>query len=238
MNVAFPGSPSPSPPAPSAGHAVAPCSETLQHFGSGVGILSGLISSVVLVISPDFMGTAIFLEQPAILSVPIGFLGACLGTLLSKEPNPVKIRTVRPLQHRIGAGTAITLAATTQQWRAQSGAHSSIGWLPVQSAFRAVPAKLLKADRQMGHRRSPWIFRLAIQGNPAYESFQPVIRQVGSPPAFARRCDNSRPNLPPPSPSCTRNNPPPTVGRGLFQFLVSGVIKERTAGASRPLKAS
>src|SRR5690606_29810545 len=52
-------------------------------------ILSGLISSVVLLlISPNFMGEgAIFrLNNPAILSVPIGFLGACLGTLLGKEP--------------------------------------------------------------------------------------------------------------------------------------------------------
>ncbi|MFS8514527.1 MAG: cation acetate symporter, partial [Planifilum fulgidum] len=57
--------------------------------GAVWGILSGLISSVVLVlISPNFMGdSAIFpLNNPAILSVPIGFLGACLGTLLSKEP--------------------------------------------------------------------------------------------------------------------------------------------------------
>ncbi len=57
--------------------------------GAVWGILSGLISSVVLVlISPNFMGDgAIFpLNNPAILSVPIGFLGACLGTLLSKEP--------------------------------------------------------------------------------------------------------------------------------------------------------
>src|SRR5690606_17232333 len=57
--------------------------------GAVWGILSGLISSVILVlISPNFMGdSALFpLNNPAILSVPIGFLGACLGTLLSKEP--------------------------------------------------------------------------------------------------------------------------------------------------------
>lgn len=56
--------------------------------GAVWGILSGLISSVVLVlISPNFMGdAAIFpLKNPAILSVPIGFLGAILGTVLSRD---------------------------------------------------------------------------------------------------------------------------------------------------------
>jgi cation/acetate symporter len=59
------------------------------------GLASGLISSLVLiVISPSIMGEdgqhligmhPIFpLENPGILSIPIGFLGAIIGTLMSR----------------------------------------------------------------------------------------------------------------------------------------------------------
>jgi cation/acetate symporter len=71
-------------------------------FGMITGMLVGLISSLVLILlSPAVMGVdpptaavrkliqrpAIFpLENPAIVSVPLGFLGAVLGTLLRREP--------------------------------------------------------------------------------------------------------------------------------------------------------
>jgi cation/acetate symporter len=70
--------------------------------GMIIGMLTGLISSVVLIVlSPAVMGVdpegaavrriiqspAIFpLENPGIVSVPLGFLGAVLGTLLRREP--------------------------------------------------------------------------------------------------------------------------------------------------------
>ncbi|HEY8343180.1 MAG TPA: cation acetate symporter, partial [Calditerricola sp.] len=57
--------------------------------GAVVGMLTGLISSVGLVlISPNVMSkeTALFpLNNPAIVSVPLGFLGAYLGTLLTRD---------------------------------------------------------------------------------------------------------------------------------------------------------
>jgi cation/acetate symporter len=56
--------------------------------GAVVGLLGGLTSSILLIlISPDFMGAnAIFpLKNPALLSIPIGFLAAIIGTFLSKE---------------------------------------------------------------------------------------------------------------------------------------------------------
>jgi cation/acetate symporter len=73
--------------------------------GAVMGLLSGLVSSVVLIIiSPSIMGVdpdtvkgaarhliqcePIFpLENPGILSIPIGFLGALIGTLLGREPH-------------------------------------------------------------------------------------------------------------------------------------------------------
>lgn len=58
--------------------------------GAVAGLASGLLSSLVLIlISPSFMKTgAIFpLENPGIVSIPLGFLGAVIGTLSGREPH-------------------------------------------------------------------------------------------------------------------------------------------------------
>jgi cation/acetate symporter len=57
--------------------------------GAVTGIGAGLVSSLVLIlISPSFMkGNALFpLENPGIISVPLGFIGAWIGTMLTHEP--------------------------------------------------------------------------------------------------------------------------------------------------------
>jgi cation/acetate symporter len=57
--------------------------------GAVCGLATGLVSSLVLiVISPSIMrADAIFpLENPGIVSIPLGFLGAVLGTYLRREP--------------------------------------------------------------------------------------------------------------------------------------------------------
>ncbi len=65
--------------------------------GAVAGLLFGLLSSIVLImISPSVMGMdakalihgqPIFpLKNPGIVSIPLGFLGAILGTLLRREP--------------------------------------------------------------------------------------------------------------------------------------------------------
>lgn len=58
--------------------------------GAVTGMLTGLISSILLVlISPNILPAeqALFpLKNPALLSVPLGFLGAVIGTLLVREP--------------------------------------------------------------------------------------------------------------------------------------------------------
>ncbi|QTD41380.1 cation acetate symporter [Sporosarcina sp. Te-1] len=65
--------------------------------GALIGMAAGLFSALILVVlSPNvfapepgqaiFVGTALFpLTNPAIISVPLGFLGGYLGTILSKE---------------------------------------------------------------------------------------------------------------------------------------------------------
>lgn len=56
--------------------------------GAVCGLAVGLISSIVVIlVSPDFMAEPLFpLRNPGIVSIPLGFLGAFLGTFLSREP--------------------------------------------------------------------------------------------------------------------------------------------------------
>ena len=52
--------------------------------GMGVGLISSI---VVIMVSPDFMAQPLFpLRNPGILSIPLGFLGAIVGTFLKREP--------------------------------------------------------------------------------------------------------------------------------------------------------
>ncbi|KGR78846.1 solute symporter family protein [Ureibacillus manganicus] len=74
--------------------------------GAVTATLTGLISALVLVaLSPNvwnpvagkaiFVGDPlVFLTNPAIISVPLGFLGGVIGTLLSKEVDEAKYREV------------------------------------------------------------------------------------------------------------------------------------------------
>ncbi|HMJ06822.1 MAG TPA: sodium/solute symporter [Chthoniobacterales bacterium] len=56
--------------------------------GAVCGLAVGLASSIlVIAVSPDFMAHPLFpLRNPGILSIPLGFLGAVVGTLLGREP--------------------------------------------------------------------------------------------------------------------------------------------------------
>jgi cation/acetate symporter len=57
--------------------------------GAVAGLGTGLVAAIVLIlISPSIMKTEpLFpLENPGIVSIPLGFLGAFLGTLLGREP--------------------------------------------------------------------------------------------------------------------------------------------------------
>jgi len=74
--------------------------------GAVTAMLTGLISALILVaVSPNVWnpveGKAIFvgeplimLTNPALISVPLGFLGGFIGTLISKERNDLKYREV------------------------------------------------------------------------------------------------------------------------------------------------
>jgi cation/acetate symporter len=60
--------------------------------GAVTGVLFGTISSIALIVmspsvwpGPDSQGSPFALENPGIISIPLGFLGCWLGTMLSKE---------------------------------------------------------------------------------------------------------------------------------------------------------
>jgi cation/acetate symporter len=58
--------------------------------GAVTGLAVGLVSSIVLIlIGPEIMGKAALfpLKNPAVVSIPLGFLGAFLGTLCAREPS-------------------------------------------------------------------------------------------------------------------------------------------------------
>jgi cation/acetate symporter len=57
--------------------------------GAVAGLATGLASSVILIlISPSFMTRPLFpLENPGLVSIPLGFLGAYVGTLTKREPS-------------------------------------------------------------------------------------------------------------------------------------------------------
>ena len=55
--------------------------------GAVGGLLVGLLSSILLIaVGPDFMKDPLFpLKNPAIISIPMGFLGAIIGSLFARE---------------------------------------------------------------------------------------------------------------------------------------------------------
>src|SRR5204863_1885659 len=64
--------------------------------GAVCGLATGLVSSLVLIaVSPSILkADAIFpLENPGIVSIPLGFLGAVLATLLTREPRAEQMFT-------------------------------------------------------------------------------------------------------------------------------------------------
>jgi len=59
--------------------------------GAVLGLGAGLVSSIVFIlVSPDFMENPLFpLKNPAIASIPIGFLAAYLGTVMGRQEKDV-----------------------------------------------------------------------------------------------------------------------------------------------------
>jgi cation/acetate symporter len=108
--------------------------------GAVVGVLFGVISSVALVIisptvwpGPDSEGGALdwyTLTQPGIISVPLGFIGCWLGTMLTTEPAAEHTFDELYVRSETGLGaevaTGLTLTGGSSRPRAAAAATTTI----------------------------------------------------------------------------------------------------------------
>ena len=110
--------------------------------GAVTGVLFGVVSSILLVvISPtvwpgaDSEGGALSfydLANPAIISVPLGFIGCWLGTVLSSETHAVRsfdelwVRSETGLGAEVGTGATLTGRGGEARPRATAGATATI----------------------------------------------------------------------------------------------------------------
>ncbi len=74
--------------------------------GAVSGLSVGLVSSIVLImISPEVMDNPLFpLKNPALVSIPLGFLAAVIGTLVSREPEAEAMFTELKVRANTGLG--------------------------------------------------------------------------------------------------------------------------------------
>jgi cation/acetate symporter len=81
--------------------------------GAVAGLATGLLSSLILILlSPSVMkGGAVFpLENPGIVSIPLGFLGAALGALSGREPEAEEKFTELTVRANTGLGAEKAVA--------------------------------------------------------------------------------------------------------------------------------
>ncbi|MDP9023769.1 MAG: cation acetate symporter, partial [Candidatus Eremiobacteraeota bacterium] len=81
-----------------------------SRLGAICGMLSGLISALVLIaISPEGMGDhALFpLRNPGIVSIPLGFLGAILGTLVARDRESEALFDALQVRANTGVGAEV-----------------------------------------------------------------------------------------------------------------------------------
>ena len=109
--------------------------------GAVVGVLFGVISSVALVVisptvwpGPDSEGGALSwysLANPGIISIPLGFIGCFLGTMLVREPaaeakfDELKVRSETGLGAEAATGTTLDRAGTGRR-RAAAAATATM----------------------------------------------------------------------------------------------------------------
>jgi cation/acetate symporter len=108
--------------------------------GAVTGVLFGVISSIALVVisptvwpGPDSEGGALSwysLANPGIISIPLGFIGCWLGTMLSTEPSAVAKFDELYVRSETGlgaeAGTGLTLTGREGRPRAAAAATTMI----------------------------------------------------------------------------------------------------------------
>ena len=81
-----------------------------SRTGAICGMLAGLISSIgLMAISPDVMGDhALFpLRNPGLVSIPLGFIAAVLGTLIARDPESEAMFNQLQVRANTGLGAEI-----------------------------------------------------------------------------------------------------------------------------------
>ncbi|MDQ3647468.1 MAG: cation acetate symporter [Actinomycetota bacterium] len=104
--------------------------------GAVTGVVTGVVSSIFLVVispkgwpGPDGDGGAFSfydLDNPGIISIPLGFLGCCLGSILSKEESRAE-RHYEELYVRAETGLGAEVALDRGGANGASGAHAGEG---------------------------------------------------------------------------------------------------------------
>ena len=108
--------------------------------GAVTGVLFGVISSVALVVisptvwpGPDSEGGALSwydLANPGIISIPLGFIGCWLGTMLSREEAAQRSFDELYVRSETGlgaeAGTGLTLTGRGARTREAAGVTSTL----------------------------------------------------------------------------------------------------------------
>jgi cation/acetate symporter len=110
--------------------------------GAVVGVLFGLISSIALVVisptvwpGPDSEGGALSwytLANPGLISIPLGFIGCFLGTMLAREPTAeakfaeLKVRSETGLGADKATGTTLTGGGTRRRRPATAAAATTM----------------------------------------------------------------------------------------------------------------
>jgi cation/acetate symporter len=89
--------------------------------GAITGVLFGVVSSIALIVmsptvwpGPDSEGSPFGLSNPGIISIPLGFIGCFLGTMLSRERPTERVREVRTFEElHVRAETGLGAEAPT-----------------------------------------------------------------------------------------------------------------------------
>jgi len=95
--------------------------------GAVCGVVLGVVSSIgIVLVGPDVRDDPLInLTQPAIISVPLGFLGCILGSLLSKEEGRAE-RNFEELQVRAETGLGAEAGGEAVPLRSKRNAEENV----------------------------------------------------------------------------------------------------------------
>ena len=159
--------------------------------GAVTGVLFGVVSSIGLIIlsptvwpGPDGQGSPVSLENPGIISIPLGFLGCWLGTMLSRPEEQA-----RALLR--GARRSARRRAWAPRWRTNGHRPDTRPRVP-RRREPAVPRRVALASGRHATKESGWP---APRRRASSESSRPCSTSSSSTrprSSASRRCGTTR----------------------------------------------